>query len=174
MPIPDIRETLSTDWPDLQQLYPAVFPDEDLLPVVEQLLAEKTGVLSLAAIVDHTLVGHVVFTLCGVEGSTERVGLLGPLGVSPDVQKQGIGSSLVYEGLQRLKDTGVFLVYVLGDPNYYGRFGFVADSAVKAPYTLPDDWLPAWQSLSLSEEAPALHGTLSVPAPWQRRALWVD
>lgn len=171
---PEIRETQPADWPALQQLYPAVFSDEDLLPVVEQLLVDRQDVVSLGAWSGETLSGHVAFTLCGVEGSTEQVGLLGPLGVSPNVQKQGIGEALVHEGLKRLKARGASLVLVLGDPKYYGRFGFEADADIAPPYLLPEEYLGAWQSLCLTEENPSLYGMLSVPSPWQQPALWVE
>lgn len=170
---PSIRKTTSADWPLLQHLYPASFPEEDLLPVVEALITDRNDVLSLAAFTGETMVGHVAFTQCGVEGSDIRVGLLAPLCAAPSVQKQGIGTALVRTGFQLLKDDfGISMVYVLGDPDYYGRFGFASDTDVAPPYPLPEEYLGAWQSLCLADERPVLTGKLLVPPPWQQEKLW--
>jgi putative acetyltransferase len=168
----EIRESLLTDNEALEELYPAAFPDEDLLPLVSELLQEEDGILSLVANYDKTVVGHVVFTMCSIAGSNERVALLGPVAVSPQFQRRGIGSALIQEGLNRLKSESATQVHVLGDPAYYGRFGFESNGKVTPPYPLPQEWLTAWQSISLLEAGPDMHGVLSVPRPWQRPALW--
>ncbi|MGI9570095.1 MAG: GNAT family N-acetyltransferase, partial [Desulfobulbia bacterium] len=168
----EIRESLPTDIPSIEKLYPDAFPDEDLLPLVTELLNEEPIVLSLVGIVDQTLVGHVIFTLCSIAGRSDEVALLGPLAVTPAWQKKGIGGSLVCEGLERMKSNGIAQIYVLGDPAYYRIFGFDAVDAVKSPYPLPKEWHGAWQSISLGGTGPSLHGKLSVPQPWLQPALW--
>lgn len=168
----DIRESLPTDPEALKDLYPAAFPDEDLIPLLRDLLSEEDGVFSFVAISDGMLVGHIVLTMCGIAGRGEKVGLLGPLAVHPDVQRQGIGTALIREGLNRLKSEGAAQVQVLGDPAYYGRFGFQPDDNVTPPYDLPGEWQTAWQSLSLLGTKPGFGGTLSVPKPWRQPALW--
>lgn len=168
----EIRVSLPSDARGIEEFYPRAFPDEDLLPLLRDLLSEGENVLSLVAVRDETPVGHAVFTLCGLAGGSERVALLGPLAVAPKVQRQGIGGGLVRDGLERLKAEGVPRVQVLGDPAYYGRFGFKPDDGVAPPYPLPKEWRSAWQSLSLGDGSPALQGTLSVPPPWQHPALW--
>lgn len=167
----EIRESLPGDRASIETLYPAAFPDEDLLPLVGELLAAGPAVLSLAASDGPQLVGHAVFTTCSVDNGPDAVALLGPLAVAPARQRQGIGSALVRAGLERLEADGIKQVYVLGDPNYYGRLGFRPDTAVAPPYPLPQEWREAWQSLSLGNAEP-LHGTLSVPQPWRQPALW--
>jgi putative acetyltransferase len=168
----EIRESLPNDVAAIEDLYPRAFPDEDLIPLVRALLREKSGVLSLVAIAEAAVAGHVVFTTCGVVGRSERVALLGPLAVAPDRQRRGIGGALVRAGLGRQETDGVERVYVLGDPAYYGRFGFAPDDGAAPPYPLPDAWRGAWQSLRPGGGAPPLQGVLSVPRPWRRRALW--
>ncbi len=170
----EIREGLATDISELEQLYPDAFPDEDLLPLVRNLLQEKQGVLSLVAVLNGEIAGHVVFTTCGVAGNEVHVALLGPLGVASAAQKQGVGSALVHEGLQQLRDQQILQVLVLGDPAYYGRFGFETETRVSPPYPLPKEWLTAWQSMSLREDALALEGALHVPEPWRHPALWSE
>ncbi len=130
--------------------------------------------MSLVAIADDALVGHVIFTTCSIADSTEQVAMLGPLAVASAWQRQGIGSAIVREGLRRLENAGTAQVYVLGDPAYYGRFGFAREDRVTPPYPLPEEWDGAWQSLSLgSDKSSSLDGQLSVPQPWRKRALWV-
>ncbi len=168
----EVRESHPEDGALIEALYPSAFPDEDLLPLVRELLREGPAVLSLVGILDGALTGHVVFTTCGVLGAPDKVALLGPLAVAPARQKQGIGSAMVRAGLQQLQSAGVSRVYVLGDPAYYSRFGFVPDDNVTPPYELPEEWRGAWQSLSLCDDTSPLHGALSVPQPWRKPALW--
>ena len=168
----EIRDSTPSDLQQIESLYPKAFPDEDLLPVVRALLKEAAGVLSLVAREGTGVVGHVIFTDCRVAGSGLRVAMLAPLGVVPDHQRQGVGGRLVRTGLQRLKDAGTDRVFVLGDPNYYGRFGFRADDRVAPPYPLPEEYRGAWQSLGLRDRARPLEGDLTVPPPWRDKALW--
>jgi len=168
----EIRESLPNDVALIEKLYPRAFPDEDLLPLVMELLREEPIVLSLVGIADNDLVGHVIFTTCSIAGRTDKVALLGPLAVAPAWQRQGIGSAIVRTGLRRLENAGMSQVYVLGDPAYYKRFGFEPDDGVAPPYPLAEEWRGAWQSLSLGSSKPDLHGKLSVPQPWRQHALW--
>jgi putative acetyltransferase len=168
----ELSESRPDDRASLEKLYAAAFPEEDLLPVVAGLLGDETRALSLVAIADGTLVGHAAFTMCSIGGRSEPVALLAPVAVLPGHQKSGIGTALIKTGLERLQAGGIVQVYVLGDPAYYGRFGFAACNAVAPPYPLPRAWTAAWQSVDLSEAARDLRGELSVPAPWQRPELW--
>ena len=168
----EVRESVPTDIASIRELYPKAFPDEDLLPLVTALLREGPTVLSLVGIADGALAGHVIFTTCGIAGITEKVALLGPLAVAPAWQRQGIGGALVRAGLQREKAGGAVRVFVLGDPAYYRRFGFQPDDRVAPPYSLPEAWRGAWQSLGLRAGDPPLSGVLSVPPPWRQPALW--
>ncbi|MEM9618944.1 MAG: N-acetyltransferase [Pseudomonadota bacterium] len=167
-----IRESRPNDVALIEKLYPDAFPDEDLLPVVRELLKEAPSVLSLVGIADKVLAGHVIFTPCSIAGRDDKVALLAPLAVAPAWQRQGVGDAIVKTGLQRLENAGVAHVFVLGDPAYYGRFGFAPDESVAPPYPLPEEWRSAWQSLSLRDETPPLSGKLSVPQPWRQQALW--
>lgn len=155
----------------LGPLYAAAFPDEDLRPLLNALLAEETGVVSLVAGDARAPVGHVAFTLC-MEGGGRTVALLGPLAVSPPHQRRGIGRALVEAGCARMAELGAARVCVLGDPAYYARLGFQPEREIAAPYALPDAWREAWQSRALPGNCAGLAGRLVVPSPWRDPALW--
>lgn len=169
---PVIRETTSEDTAQVLALYPQAFPEEELRPVVLALLEKQPDVLSLAGFDGDALVAHVLFTSCGTEQPDRTGALLGPLGVMPSLQRQGLGSSLVRAGLERLEKTGIRHVLVLGDPAYYQRFGFLPERQVLTPYPIPEEWADAWQSISLAARAPLAAGRLSLPEPWMEPALW--
>ncbi len=168
-----IRETKSADTAKILALYPVAFPDEELGPLVLALLEEGPEVLSLAAFEGDALVGHVLFTICGTDERDRTGALLGPLGVMPSVQRQGLGYSLTRTGLDLLEKMGIRQVFVLGDPAYYRRFGFLPERQVLTPYPLPEEYgADAWQSMPLDASSPLTAGQLSLPEPWMEPALW--
>ena len=169
----EIRNSLPEDLPAIEELYRDAFPTEDLLPLVRELLAGRSDVLSLVATLDAAHIAHVIFTKCSVDGNDAKAALLGPLAVAPAQQKKGIGSAIVRKGFLRLKDDAITNVFVLGDPAYYGRFGFAAERNVAPPYTLPAEWKDGWQSVTLADAAPLSCGAIRLPAPWLRKELWL-
>nr|WP_155073887.1 N-acetyltransferase [Streptomyces taklimakanensis] len=117
---------------------------------------------------DGEVVGHVVCTR-GRVGATPALGL-GPLSVRPDHQGRGVGSALVHAVLGAADALDEPLVALLGDPGYYGRFGFRA--ATECGITPPD---PAWgryfQVRALSayaSEGSTPHGTFAYAEPFDR------
>jgi putative acetyltransferase len=98
--------------------------------VVDKLREVCGDYLSLVA-EDDGIVGQIVFTPAVVEVSGRRVVGMGlaPLAVTPDRQRQGIGSALTRRGLEILRERGCPFVIVLGHPDYYPRFGFERASA---------------------------------------------
>jgi len=168
----EIRESRQDDSAAIESLYPEAFPDENLLPLVRDLLNDAAVAISLVGTIDTQIVGHAIFTKCGVVGNSANAALLGPLAVPPAWQRQGIGSAIVRAGLRRLEDADVNRVYVLGDPAYYGRLGFLPESLVEPPFPLPAEWDGAWQSQDLGETATPCAGKLSVPPQWLQPTLW--
>lgn len=169
----EIREIVEQDRGETESLYSRAFPDEDLLPIVRDLLRDPASTLSLVAVVGSTVVGNVIFTKCSVENYALMSALLAPLAVEPEMQKRGLGSALVRAGLRQLEKQGTGKVFVLGDPGYYARFGFEHERSVEAPYPLPLEWADAWQSLCLGEETAAtVAGKLALPDYWLDPALW--
>lgn len=92
--------------------------------IIEKLRADGALDLSLVAEQDGEVVGHLAASTARI-GTQDRWALIGPLAVLPSRHRQGIGTALMAEALRRLRATsrGVALV---GDPAYYGRFGFRA------------------------------------------------
>ena len=167
-----IRESRPSDWNGIEALYAAAFPDEDLVPLVQALLRDSPAVRSLVGMDGLSVVAHVIFTECRIETGGEKAALLGPLAVAPDRQREGIGSRIVRAGLKEMAAAGMIVVYVLGDPAYYRRFGFEKSVRVTPPYPLPREWNEAWQSLTLDDATPPGPGMLSVPEPWRKPELW--
>jgi putative acetyltransferase len=88
------------------------------------LRAANTLTVSLVAEVDARVVGHIAFSPVTISDGSEDWYGLGPVSVFPDFQKQGIGKSLIHEGLSLLKASGARGCVLVGDPEYYERFGF--------------------------------------------------
>jgi amidase len=99
--------------------------------------------VSLVADREGQVVGHILFTPVTIEsGLVVETGLgLAPMAVLPQYQRQGIGTRLVWAGLQRCRQMGYHLVVVLGHAEYYPRFGFVpaAHRGLHCEYDVPDD-----------------------------------
>lgn len=92
--------------------------------IVERLRAEGALVLSLVAEEKAEGVGYLAASAARI-GGQDGWGLIGPLAVLPARHRQGIGTALMAEALRRLRATSRGVVLV-GEPAYYGRFGFRA------------------------------------------------
>ena len=134
----EIRESQEIDLGAIESLYAKAFPDEDLLPLVRDLLQNPAIVTSIVAVADSQIVGHLIFMRCGLAGDNEDISLLGPLGVVPTWQGQGVGSALVRAGMRVLENRDFSLVCVLGDRSHLRptRFsaGIVSTSALRFAY----------------------------------------
>ena len=169
---PGIRESAVQDRAAIEALYPKAFPDEDLLPLVREQLRDPDRTISLVAVIDSTVVGNIIFTKCGVSGRTVKGALLAPLAVDPVHQNRGVGSALIQAGLRSLQEQAFSIVFVLGDPAYYGRFGFKTESSIGTPYPIPPEWSDAWQSQWLVDPVGIPGGKLSLPGFWLDPAFW--
>jgi putative acetyltransferase len=99
--------------------------------LVDALVAEGDAVVELVAEEDGHVVGHVLFSRLYVEdGGREFPAVaLAPLAVEPSMHRSGIGGALVREAHVRLRQAGETLAIVLGEPAYYGRFGYAHERA---------------------------------------------
>jgi putative acetyltransferase len=109
--------------------------------LVDDLRAEGYSRLSLVAVDGEMVIGHVLFSALPIDGPRGVIDALAlaPLAVAPAYQKQGVGSALVREGLKQAAEQGYPAVVVLGEPEYYGRFGFRPELAasIESPYSGP-------------------------------------
>jgi putative acetyltransferase len=94
--------------------------------IVQRLHDADGAVVSLVAVEDDRIVGHVLCSPTSAANQGEDIELAGlaPIDVLPERQNQGVGSLLIRHGLAGCRDAGVDAVVVLGDPGYYSRFGF--------------------------------------------------
>ena len=120
-----IRAERSEDAQEVRHVTELAFGRPAEADLVERLRRAGTDSLSLVA-EDAAVVGHILFTPVVVESAGRRVlGMgLAPMAVLPDRQRQGIGSQLVKQGLDILRERGCPFVVVVGHPEYYPRFGF--------------------------------------------------
>jgi putative acetyltransferase len=109
--------------------------------------------------------GHVVCTRGHV--GQARVLALGPLAVRPDSQRRGVGSALMHAVLGAADALGEPLVALLGDPAYYGRFGFRLSTGYQILPARPD-WRPHFQVRVLTAYEPSVRGTFRYPEPFDR------
>jgi len=155
--IMNIRIATNQDRDDVQRVHLCAFPQgerEIVSKLAIDLLFEETTpqTISLVAETDGAIVGHIAFSPVIIDNNENFQGyILAPLGVKPDYQKRRIASKLIECGIQQLSVMGVNVVFVYGDPKYYGRFGFSADAAHQ--YTTPYKLLYpfGWQAVVLNE-----------------------
>jgi len=165
-----IRRTTDADEPAIHRLHLAAFDAGEAKAVADlaiELLHDPTAApaLSLAAEGGGEVVGHVLFTRVEVADPRASASdavpaplwarVLAPLAIAPAHQAKGVGGRLVRRGLEILADADCHLVFVLGDPGYYRRFGFVPATpfGLGAPYPIPPAYHDAWMALELSPGA---------------------
>ena len=92
--------------------------------IIEALRAAKVLTLSLVAVIDGRVIGHIAFSPVTISDGTQDWYGLGPVSVLPKYQRQGIGKALIHEGLSRLKSMQARGCCLVGHPEYYKKFGF--------------------------------------------------
>jgi len=105
--------------------------------IVEQLRAGGSLALSLVA-EGNGVLGHVAFSPVDISDGSVRWFGLGPVAVAPYRQGVGIGAALIEQGLDLLRQMDAAGCVVLGEPAYYGRFGFTHDPALVYPGPPPE------------------------------------
>jgi putative acetyltransferase len=121
--------------------------------------------LSLVAIEDGRLVGHVILTEMRLGGQRRPdVLALGPIAASPERQGNGIGRGLVEESIRRADEEGAAMIVLVGDPDLYRRFGFrlAGEFGVSSP-PYPDEYV---QVRTLSAYDPEIRGEVAFAEPF--------
>jgi putative acetyltransferase len=159
-----VQSESSRDRDAIRAVTEAAFGRPAEADLIDGLRMERAVLLSLVALVDQQLIGHVLFSRMLIEterGSVAAVALA-PVSVLPDLQRQGVGGALIRHGLQRLRGRGERIVIVVGHPAYYSRFGFVAASAHGLVHPFPPE---AFMALELASGAlDGLTGTVRYAA----------
>lgn len=150
-----IREALETDLNDVLTIERLAFGYDKEANLVGELLRDPSAkpLLSLLAFKKDRGVGHILFTAARLSGKKDAASIviLAPLAIIPDAQHQGIGGKLIEHGLALLSNSEVDLVFVLGHPDYYPRFGFKPAGRLgfDAPYPIPEEHANAWMVQAL-------------------------
>jgi putative acetyltransferase len=123
------------------------------------------GALSLVAVLDGAIVGHVCCTRATLLPSGLPVLGLGPLGVREQYKRHGVGTALMHAVLAAADALDEPLVVLLGHPDYYPRFGFrpAADLGIEPEVS---EWAPAFQARMLTQYQPDLTGRFRYAEPF--------
>ena len=162
-----IRAETPGDYPGVAHVNNAAFNEENEAQLIELIRHTDLYVpeLSLVAVKDDHVVGHVMFSYVTLESPTGDVRILdlAPLAVHPDHQNQGVGTALTEHGLELIETRGEPLVLVEGIPSYYPRFGFERASlhGITPPSPkIPDD---AFMVKLLPNYDPSYRGKVRYP-----------
>jgi len=119
-----IRPESLDDRAGVGRIVTAAFRQDAESKIVDAVRGTPWEVLSLVAEEDDTLAAHVLFSAVTLD-DPRRACALGPVAVDPPRQSKRIGDALIRAGIAQLRTDGWQLVFVLGSPKYYSRFGFV-------------------------------------------------
>ncbi|HEX6375207.1 MAG TPA: N-acetyltransferase [Allosphingosinicella sp.] len=160
-----IRPESGDDVGAIRAVHLAAFPTAAEADLVARLHDDYDSEISLVAEQAGEIVGHALLSRMNVsgEGRVFRALGLGPVGVLPGTQGSGVGSQLIRAALATAESLGEEVVFVLGEPDYYRRFGFSAEAAAPfaSPYSGPY-FMALWLRSDL--EAPASGSAAYAPA----------
>lgn len=139
-----IREACDDDIDGIRDVNDAAFGGTDESQLIDRLVADGEVLLSLVAVEDGEIIGHILFSrleITSLDNDTHlRAASLAPMSVAPTHQRLGIGSELVRQGIEKCKELDLDALVVLGHADYYPRFGFSAYDAkcLKSPFSGPN------------------------------------
>jgi len=175
-----IKNATDLDLNDLLRIEAEAFGHSKESNLVNDLLNDYSAkpLLSLIAIDNEEAIGHILFTKVRITGNEDALSamILAPLAILPGAQGKGVGGELIKDALRKLSKSKVDLVFVLGYPEYYPRFGFkpAGVRGFEAPYPIPAKDASAWM---VQELRPGIIGkftgkiicadTLNEPEHWR-------
>ena len=142
----EIRDELPEDYEQIKQITIAAFTNHPYSNcreyiLVEKLREKKSLTVSLVAIVNGEVAGHVAFSPIITGGSFCDWYGVGPLSVKPELQKHGIGSALMRAGMEKIKATGGKGCVLVGDLLYYARFGYHHSDVMTFPHAPKENFV---------------------------------
>jgi putative acetyltransferase len=162
-----IRPETAAEHEAVRQVHRLAFGREDEACLVDALRTGGFVRLSLVAVSDGQVAGHILFSELPIVTPERTVTALAlaPLAVRPARQRQGIGSALVRRGLELCREQGQGVVVVLGHPPFYPRFGFSAEHAARLES--PFSGRPSFMAAELVPGALAdVAGRVEYPPPF--------
>ena len=155
-----IRKETAADLPAIEAVTISAFLNAPHTSHTEQFIVSalrKAGSLSISLVADveGSVVGHVAVSPISISDLASGWFGLGPVSVMPEHQRRGVGSRLMREALGILRERGAAGCVLLGEPEYYSRFGFHVDPNLILPDVPPE----YFQALSLDSSRP--HGIVS-------------
>jgi putative acetyltransferase len=136
-----IRPEATGDAPAIRGVIVQAFGQAAEADLVEQLRVQGAIVLSLVAVTEAQIVGHILYSPVTLEANAENRKVLGlaPLSVHPHWQQRRIGTALIQASFKALKTLSMDGAVVLGSPDYYPRFGFAPASnfGLRCKYSVP-------------------------------------
>jgi putative acetyltransferase len=141
----EIRTERPQDSAAIQEVHSKAFGGPVEAKLVQLICERKKALISLVAVSDGKIVGHILFskvTIASSPNTFNAVGL-GPVAVLPEFQRTGIGSKLIRDGLKQCQQAGYDAVVLVGEPAYYSRFGFsrAADFGLQNEYGVHDEFM---------------------------------
>ena len=164
----EIRNETAADIQAIEAVTTAAFRHAPHTSHTEQLIVSalrRAGQLTISLVADTegAVIGHVTVSQVSIsDGSSGWFGL-GPISVMPRHQRRGVGSHLMREALRILRERGAAGCTVLGDPQFYSRFGFQVDPNLILPGAPP----PYFQSIRF--DSPQPHGTVAYHAAFDEQ-----
>lgn len=132
-----VRQATDADSEAIRAVHLVAFSTADEANLVERLQRDCDSEISLVAHLHGEILGHAMLSRMEVtgDGRAYRALGIGPVAVRPWAQDGGVGRALIRTALAQAETLGVEVVFVLGDPDYYYRFGFTSEAA--EPFSSP-------------------------------------
>jgi putative acetyltransferase len=145
LPMVTVRPEQSADIDAIRELVRLAFADHPVSNGTEPLVIDALrddGALELSLVVevDGVVVGHIAFSAAGIGDSASGWFLVGPVAVLPGFQGSGIGRALIEASLDVMRSRDALGCVLVGDPDFYRRFGFRRCSGITWP-GVPDEYV---------------------------------
>lgn len=163
-----IRNENIEDQEAVREINLNAFPTDVEATLVEK-LRSSMDTISLVAVQEDKVVGHILFSPLSIENDKETFEalILAPIAVLPEYQKQGIGSKLVENGIIECKNQGHSIIVLVGHPEYYPRFGFISaeQNGIKHPFEVSEDVFMVYELVP--DALSKVHGVLKYSEPFE-------